>query len=107
METIKKEAIENLKLKKILAGMKFLLGGLNSRLEMAKESLNLKIEQQKLCHPNEKKKMNQVAKPVRQYHAVQHAINNTRSSRERKKKKIFEIMAIKHLIHMIFFLGKD
>ena len=55
METIKKEAIENLKLKKILAGMKFLLGGLNSRFEMAKESLNLKIEQQKLCHPNEKK----------------------------------------------------
>ena len=39
METIKKEAIENLKLKKILAGMKFLLGGLNSRFEMTKESL--------------------------------------------------------------------
>lgn len=56
METRKKDAIENLKLKKILAGMKFLLGGLNSRFEMTKESLNLKIEQQKLCHPNEKKK---------------------------------------------------
>ena len=31
------EAIGNLKLKKIVAGMKFLLGGLNSRFEMAKE----------------------------------------------------------------------
>lgn len=35
--------------------MKFLLGGLNSRFEMAKESLNLKVEQQKLHNPNEKK----------------------------------------------------
>ena len=51
-----------------------------------------------------KKKKNQVSKPVRQYHAVQNTINNTRSSGERKKKKkIFEKMAIKHLIHMIFF----
>ena len=38
------EAIGNLKLKKIVAGMKFLLGGLNSRFEMAKESLNLKVQ---------------------------------------------------------------
>ena len=83
--------------------MKFLLDGLNSRFEMAKESLNLKVEQQKLRNPNGKKKMTQLSKPVRQYHAVQHAINwNTRSSGERKKKKIFEIMAIKHLIHKIF-----
>ena len=113
----KKEAIGNLKLKKIVAGMKFLLGGLNSRFEMAKESLNLKVEQQKLHNPNEKKKWpktckkkkwpKKLSKPVRMYHAVQHAINwNTRSSGERKKKKIFEIMAIKHLIHKIFF-NKD
>lgn len=52
----KEEAIGNLKLKKIVAGMKFLLDGLNSRFEMAKESLNLKVEQQKLCNPNGKKK---------------------------------------------------
>ena len=47
----KKEAIGNLKLKKIVAGMKFLLDGFNSRFEIAEESLNLKVEQQKLCNP--------------------------------------------------------
>ena len=60
METKKKkkkeEEIWNIKLKKIVAGMKFLLDGLNSRFEMAKESLNLKVEQQKLRNPNGKKK---------------------------------------------------
>ena len=51
----KKEAIGNLKLKKIVAGMKFLLDGFNSRFEIAEESLNLKVEQQKLCNPWKKK----------------------------------------------------
>ena len=59
------EAIGNLKLKKIVAGMKFLLGGLNSRFEMAKESLNLKVQSSRNYAIQIKKKMTQVSKPVR------------------------------------------